>query len=306
MIWLILVLGVIAAAPFVREALRSKMGPGVRARAPGRFAELPSGLTHYDWIGPSRGPVAVCVHGLTTPSFVWRALGPMLATLGFRVLIYDLYGRGFSDRVRGRQDAAFFLRQLEELLDDQAIREPATFVGYSMGGAIVTAFAAAHPGRVQRLVLLAPAGMELKMDAMALMVRDVPLVGDWLFHAFWPSRFRDGVLSDPRPSAVDNIAARQLEELDVQGFVPAVLSSTRGLLARSLAEEHRAVAADAIPVLAIWGRDDDVIPLRAVGRLTEWNRDCRQEVIDGAGHGLPYTHPAEVTEAIRRAMLDGF
>lgn len=82
-----------------------------------------------------RGPVAVCVHGLTTPSFVWHGLARGLATFGYRVLIYDLYGRGYSDRAPGHQDQAYFLQQLNDLLEDQQIKGDITLLGYSMGGA---------------------------------------------------------------------------------------------------------------------------------------------------------------------------
>lgn len=304
MIWIVLILAIVAAAPFVQEAQRTKMGQAARARAPGRFAVLSQGTTHYDWLGPSRGPVAVCVHGLTTPSFVWRALAPLLIALGFRVLIYDLYGRGFSDRPAGRQSRAFFLQQLEELLDDQNVTEPVTLLGYSMGGAIATCFAAKFPGRVQRLILIASAGMEITTDRKATFIRDVPLLGDWLMHAVWPRGFRQAVMSDPNPSAVENIAARQLDELSFKGFIPAVLSSLRGMLDGKLVQEHRRIADTDIPVLAIWGADDDVIPLRAMGTLTEWNRSCVQEVVADAGHGLPYTHPQAVADAIRAVQRD--
>ena len=59
-----------------------------------------------------------------------------------------------------------------------------------------------------------------------------------------------------------------------------------------------------MPVIAIWGRDDDVVPLTAMGKLTEWSRHARQDVIDGAGHGLPYTHTAEVLAALRGTLTD--
>jgi pimeloyl-ACP methyl ester carboxylesterase len=64
---------------------------------------------------------------------------------GHRVLTYDLYGRGYSDRPGGEQDARFFIRQLEDLLEHQGVTQPVTLLGYSMGGAIGAAFAAKHP-----------------------------------------------------------------------------------------------------------------------------------------------------------------
>lgn len=150
MIWALLAIVVfIALWPFVREMRKPEMTDRWREDAPGSFVTLSQGVAHYDWIGPVRGPVAVCVHGLTTPSFVWGGLAQGLAAMGFRVLVDDLYGRGYSDRPKGKQDKAFFVAQLEELLAHQEVEADFTLFGYSMGGSIATAFAAKHPARVR-------------------------------------------------------------------------------------------------------------------------------------------------------------
>lgn len=298
----------IAAAPFLRERRRPIMDAQARRAAPGEFAPLPLGETHYRWAGQARGPVAVCVHGLTTPSFVWEALLPELARLGFRVLVYDLYGRGFSDRPAGRQDAAFFTGQLDALLaamleEDEAI----TLIGYSMGGAIATAYAARRPERLRSLVLIAPAGMGHDLGPLARFARGAPLFGDWLFLAGYPRQLRRGIAEEAaagRESAVPDMAERQAAELRWRGFLPAVKASLRGILARPMEAEHRAISRAGVPVLAIWGREDPVIPLSGLGRLVQWNRVARQEVVEGAGHGLVHTHPAEVAEAMRDFVED--
>ena len=78
-------------------------------------------MTHYRWHGPVREPVLVAIHGLTTPSMVWDELARGFVAFGFRVLTYNLYGRGYSDAYDGTQDAAHFVKQLEELLADQDV-----------------------------------------------------------------------------------------------------------------------------------------------------------------------------------------
>ena len=301
MIWTLILVALIALAafPFAREALRKPMNAAARRTAPGAFVQLSQGITHYRWIGPVRGPVAVCVHGLTTPSMVWDAVAKGLALMGFRVLTYDLYGRGYSDHVPGLQDQDFFLRQLTDLLDDQGITEDVTLLGYSMGGAIVSAFAARHPDRARRLILLAPAGMSHDLGKLAKFTRDTPILGDWLMLLRFPAAHRKGTEAERAlPSEVPGIIDYQQAELTRRGFVPAVLSSLRGILPHPLEEAHRQISRDGIPVLAIWGRDDAVIPIRAMGQLAQWNRIARHEVIEGAGHGLTYTHASAVLRAI--------
>ena len=154
-----------------------------------------------------------------------------LAALGYRVLTYDLYGRGYSDRPPGLQDRAFFLSQLEELLEDQEVEDDFTLLGYSMGGAIATAFASAHPGRVRGLILLASAGFGGSPGRLTRLIRQVPLLGNWLMLALYPSMHIRGTEAErDLPGSVPGIAGLQQRELAFRGFVPAVLSSLRGIL----------------------------------------------------------------------------
>ncbi len=302
---LLAALALIALWPFAREAMRRPMDSSARATAPGDFVTLSQGVTHYRWIGPARGPVAVCVHGLTTPSLVWQAVAQGLARMGYRVLVYDLYGRGYSDTVSGLQDQAFFQQQLQDLLAAQGLKDDLTVLGYSMGGAIASAFVAEHPERVRRLILLAPAGMGHDLGRLAKFTRDTPLMGDWLMLLRFPAGHRKGTQAERAlPSEVDGIVDYQQAELDRRGFVPAVLASLRGMLAQSLEQAHRSIGRSDIPVLAIWGRDDRVIPLAAMGQLAQWNRAARHEVIDGAGHGLTYTHATAILTAIEADLAD--
>ncbi|MGP6087811.1 alpha/beta fold hydrolase [Antarctobacter jejuensis] len=280
---------------------RRKPIAALRDKATGAFADLSQGKTHYRWSGPKEAPVALCIHGLTTPSFVWEGLTPHLLTAGYRVLTYDLYGRGFSDAPCARNTAQFFTRQLRDLLDHQGVDAPVTLIGYSMGGAIAASFAAAHPERTERVILIAPAGMGHDLGQLARFTRDVPLLGDWAFHLGYPSQLRTGIEAErDQPGSVENIADRQLAQLDRRGYLRSVLSSLRGQLGRPLEVEHRRIAANGTPVTAIWGREDRTIPIRAKDTLALWNRNARQEVIDSAGHGLPYTHTRQLAQAIAR------
>mmetsp|Transcript_26984 Transcript_26984/g.48931 ORF Transcript_26984/g.48931 Transcript_26984/m.48931 type:complete len:292 (-) Transcript_26984:1241-2116(-) len=286
--------------PFTIERMRDGLSEKYLKSAPGQFALLSQGTTHYEWLGPNRGPVALCIHGLTTPSFVWHGMAKGLALMGFRVLVYDHYGRGYSDRPKGKQDAGFFLRQIDDLLLHEKVEGPLTVFGYSMGGAVATHFAAARPDMVKQLILIAPAGMQHLISGAARFARDTPIIGDWLFLMTYPRVLRKGIRAEAGlPGSVDGITALQQTETDKRGFFPAVLSSLRGLLRDPDEAEHRAVAANGVPVLAVWGAEDDVIPLSARDVLTVWNPAAQHVVIDGAGHGLTYTHTDHVLAALR-------
>ncbi|MBD3665613.1 alpha/beta fold hydrolase [Sulfitobacter aestuariivivens] len=299
MMWLVLIVGVVIAVPIIIELNRRPMDDVTRGKGPGQFADLPQGTTHYCWHGPASGPTIICVHGLTTPSFVWGGMVRGLTAMGFRVLTYDLYGRGYSARVGGDQDAAFFVRQLADLMTHENIRGRVTLIGFSMGGAIAASYAATFPDRMRHLILLASAGMVHAMGPEVRFMRDVPAIGDWLTLAYYPRVARHVIRAErATPGSVLNIGEMQEAELDFKGYLPAVLSSLRGILARPMKDTHHTIRDAKVPVLAIWGGEDTTIPLSAIGLLTEWNRDATQEVIDGAGHGLPYTHTDEVLRVL--------
>ena len=303
MIWVLLILAVVIAIPLVLEARRQVMDDAARKTATGSFAELSQGVTHYEWHGPKDGPVIVCVHGLTTPKFVWNGMTGALAASGYRVLTYDLFGRGYSARIKGVQDADFFLRQLSDLLAHERVENDLTVAGYSMGGAISASFAARYPDRVRQLILLAPAGMGSVRTGLVRFIKDTPLVGDWLMLALYPSMHRKGVRAERNlPTSVPKITTLQENELNYRGFTPAVLASLRGILSRPLEAEHKTIAARGLPVLAIWGQQDAVISASARETLAGWNGDARQEAIAGAGHGLTYTHTDDILHIMRDWM----
>lgn len=304
--WVVLALAicVVAALPWLMERSR-KGAESYRAQAPGRFAKLAQGVTHYQWLGPVRGPVVVAVHGLTTPSPVWYAIAQGLAKIGYRVLVYDLYGRGFSDAPQGAQDDAFFLQQLDELLQHQGLDDDLTLLGYSMGGAIATAYAAQHPARMRRLILLASGGIWLREDGLTEKCRTMPFIGDWLHAVIGTRRARKALRAKlGQTYDIKGIIELQLAEYQSRGFVRSVLSSRRNMLAAVQESQHKAIGREGIPVVAIWAEKDEVIPLRSLGTLTQWNRAVRQEVIKGAGHDLPYTASAEVVHILADVLRE--
>ncbi len=297
------VAAVIAAAPFLREAARPAMSRRARRAAPGQFADLPQGRVHYRWSGPEDGPVAVCVHGLTTPSFVWDRIAETLGQMGYRVLVYDLYGRGYSDRPRGAQDVDFFCRQLSDLLADQNVESDITLLGYSMGGMIAPGFAAAHPSRVRQLVLLAPAGVGHDLGPASRLIARTGLIGSWAMLSVYGRSMRRALEAERgQRSGVPGIVDMQIAQLRYRGFLPAVLASLRGALDEDSEAAHRVVSAASIPTLVVWGEVDEVIPVAGRETLAGWNPSARQHVVTGAGHAVPYSHDTEVAALLRQHL----
>ncbi|KAF7432585.1 hypothetical protein PC9H_004527 [Pleurotus ostreatus] len=125
----------------------------------GAYARFPYGKVRYWLIGPEDGKKVVLIHGLSIPAMVWKDVAPALASRGYRVLLYDLYGRGYSDAPSTTYSTALYTAQLALLM--QHIKwDKAHVVGVSMGGAIAAAFTSQFPHLVEdRVVLIACAGM---------------------------------------------------------------------------------------------------------------------------------------------------
>ena len=109
----------------------------------GHWAQLSKGNIYYRWHHPEQknGQTIVMVHGFSTPSFVWNGLLDGLLNKGYSILVYDHYGRGFSERPRTKYSLDFYVETLKELISHQNIEGKIHLVGYSMGGPIIGGFA---------------------------------------------------------------------------------------------------------------------------------------------------------------------
>lgn len=275
---------------------RRPMTARIRRAAPGKFARLSAGVVHYQWHGPKNGPVIVMVHGLTTPSFVWRDQLPALTAAGFRVLTFDHFGRGFSDRPVARHDFDFYVREIDDLLAELRVTAGFTLLGYSMGGGIATHYAAVRRDRIERLVLLAPVGF---LSGRPNWVARWPVIGDLAMFLFGAQTLRRGSRKAGKAEGVDDeMVELQCNETRYAGFCAAVLSSVRNVIYVDQTGEHRLLLDRGLPVLAVFGTADMVIPISSAMRLREVNRQAQIIEIDGAGHGLVTTHADAVNQAL--------
>ncbi|GCE23821.1 alpha/beta fold hydrolase [Dictyobacter kobayashii] len=97
------------------------------------------------------------VHGLTASSQEWAQLGPDLAGQGWYAIAPDLRGRGLSEKPLHGYGIPYHVNDLLSLCD--ALNLPVVhFIGHSLGAQIGYFFAAVHPGRLDRLVLVDAGG----------------------------------------------------------------------------------------------------------------------------------------------------
>jgi pimeloyl-ACP methyl ester carboxylesterase len=263
-----------------------------RSGMPGSFAVLPEGVVHYELAGPDDGQPVVLIHGFSTPYFIWDATFAALAAAGFRVLRYDLFGRGYSDRPDTSYKMDLFLRQLLGLLDGLGLHRPVDLVGLSMGGAIAVAFTARNPPRVRRLSLLDPAGLPLKMPPLARFIR-APLLGELIFGIFGGRFLLANQAGDFYQAPPDFTAfqARYALQMPYRGFRRALLSTVRGDAISDRAAEFATVGRQPRPKLLILGEHDRTVPLETHVRIEELMPGIHFHAIPRAGHLPHYERP---------------
>lgn len=269
-----------------------------RLGLPGQLAQLSDGKTYYEAAGPATGQVVILIHGFSVPNFIWDPTFAALAGAGLRVVRYDLYGRGWSDRPRARYDKALFVRQLAELMDALKI-DQAAIVSLSMGGVIAAEFAYRFPRRVSCLAFIDPAGFELGLPA-AVKLLYVPVLGELLLGVldrFGRGTMLDSMLADfyqPTPEAVASFSARYLQQMEYRGFKRAILSTLRsGMLDEDLQLFAR-VGAGGKPTLLVWGEHDETVPFRHAQTFTRLVPQAIFHAIPNAGHIPHFERPGTV------------
>ncbi|MFN2109617.1 MAG: alpha/beta fold hydrolase [Anaerolineae bacterium] len=268
-----------------------------RTSAPGQFVELMNGFTHYELAGPPDKNVVVLIHGFSVPYFIWDPTFAGLVEAGFRVLRYDLFGRGYSDRPDVTYDFTLFDRQLLELLDILDFTGPVNLAGLSMGGAIAVGFTAQHPERVRKLALIDPAGMPMKAAPGTKLVR-VPWLGEWIFDRFAERLIVAGLAKDFYVrDKLDAFEARYRVQMQYRGFKRALLSTLRHGPITTMADAYQEVGRQTCPVLLIWGRNDKTVPFPISEKVRAAIPRAEFHPIDDTGH-IPHYEKPEVVNPL--------
>ncbi|KAJ5337790.1 hypothetical protein N7452_004518 [Penicillium brevicompactum] len=186
-----------------------------------RDVASPYGSTRvYEW-GPENGPKVLLVHGITTPCLSLGGLAHALVDRGCRVMLFDLFGRGYSDCPADLpQDNRLFSTQILLALASSPIAwtgaESGKFclVGYSLGGGIAAGFASYLPELLSALVLLAPAGLirDSQISFQSRLLYSKGLMPENVLGYLVGRRLRAGPLTTPKPKNHKLNAADALTE----------------------------------------------------------------------------------------------
>jgi pimeloyl-ACP methyl ester carboxylesterase len=278
--------------PFRGET--KELNDTVRQSAGGSFVSLPDGITHYEFGGNESGSVVVLVHGFSVPSFIFDPTFDFLVRSGFRVLRYDLFGRGYSDRPDVRYDINLFVRQLASLLDALRLSLPVNLVGLSMGGPITATFLTRHPERVRSLTLIDPAGARAVALPPLIRVLNLPLLAEAIIGLVGGEPFVESNARDFfDPALVEHFKSRYRVQMQYKGFLRAALSTVRSGMLGSFMDVYRQAGRLDVPVALFFGREDKTVPFEHSNELRAVMPNLQFHVIEKCGHIPHYEKPDE-------------
>ncbi|GAA4734659.1 bromoperoxidase [Modestobacter marinus] len=258
---------------------------------------------YYEDQGAGR-PV-VLIHGYPLNGHSWERQTRELLAAGYRVITYDRRGFGRSSKVGSGYDYDTFADDLATLLETLDLHE-VTLVGFSMGTGELARYVSRHGSdRIAELAFLAslepylvarddnPDGVPQKVfDGIEAAAR-----GDR--YAWYSQFFADFYDLD------ENLGSRISQEAVTASWGVAVSSAPVAAYAVVPAwiEDFRAdvesVRTSGKPALILHGTADNILPIDATARrFRQLLPEAQYVEVEGAPHGLLWTHADEVNAAL--------
>ena len=267
----------------------------------GQYVKLPNGhRIHYLEYGKGavNQPVVVFLHGSGSGASAYsnfKGNYPSLVEAGCRVILPDLLGFGYSDKPQDIEyPLELFVECVKQTLDAIGVSHY-TLVGNSLGGAVALKFALDYPRHVDKLVLMAPGGLEdqpeyFKMPGMA-MVKDVFMSPE----PVTPARLRDLFVRAfvINAECIDDQLVNERHAL-MQLQNPQVMRTMKvGNLTPRLGEIQ-------CPALALWGINEQIMPETGILKLAKGIKNLRLITVPNCGHWVMIEH----RDLFNRMVLD--
>ena len=260
-----------------------------------RIAELPDGMRlHY--LDSGQGPVVVWLHGSgpgASGHSNFKGNYPAFSAAGFRNIVLDLPGFGRSDKpADAHYNLDFFVSRLSAFLDVLGIAR-CTLLGNSLGGAIALGQALARPDLVERLILMAPGGVEeretyFQMEGIKRMVATYaagPMGVEQMRHVMALQLYDASQLDDALLAERAAVAATQ----------PANLFST--MLVPNMTERLHELKC---PILGFWGTNDNFNPASGAMKILDHAPQARFIMLNRCGHWVQVEH----ADLFNRSCID--
>ncbi len=263
--------------------------PESRPLPEGHYVKIPNGQTiHY--LDQGDGPVVVFLHGSgpgASGHSNFKGNYPFLVEQGYRCLVPDLVGFGYSDKPDDVQyPLAFFVECVKQTLDAAGVTRCAV-IGNSLGGAVALGLALEHPELVDKLILMAPGGMSereeyFQMPGMQKMF-EIYMSEEGLNTDSMRELFEVGLVHDPKFVTDELVAERSY----VMG-----LMNTQVLMTMDIPYLPDRLPELQCPVLVFWGADDRMMPDSGLLATAKNCPNMKMIVLSECGHWAMVEHEA--------------
>jgi pimeloyl-ACP methyl ester carboxylesterase len=258
------------------------------------------------------GPrVLVLVHGLAARSQTWTDLVPLFPADRYTVYLLDLLGSGESSKPAGADyTIRAHSRRLIRFLEQESLAA-VTIVGHSLGGAVVLVSAVEAMLRGDRdllkaMIIIGGPGYIQGLPLIAEIFRR-PLLGKLFIALYAPDAWVKMGLRmayhDHRLVDREHIA-RYAPCYRVREAKRALVETCRTLIPPDQEEISACYANLRLPVLLLWGRHDNIVPLSQGIKLETVIPGARLEVIEGCGHNPQEEKPGETMAIIERFVSE--
>lgn len=246
------------------------------------------------------------VHGLSSNSDAWSK---NIATLSknYTCIALDLPGYGKSSKPEANYTPSFFAEILNKFIEKLELKN-SILVGHSMGGQASIKFATTYPNAIEKLILIAPAGLEQFTEANAKFMKayftptSVANTPDAQIEKNYALNFYE-VPEDVSKMVRDR--KRIKDASDFEAHCQAIVNSISGMLDEPVFNNLEGISQ---PTLVIFGDKDQLIPNRYfnpkfsiedIGKIASDHIESVQvEFVKNAGHFVQYEKPAEVNTLI--------
>ena len=288
----LLVLAAIAFFLWARArplAAYAAAGRRALARAGLEAARAASPAGEQSFYRGGSGPVVVLLHGAGDQASAWSLVAPKLLA-GRTLVVPDLSGHGASAPEKGPISVPTLLAGLSAVVDAAAPAGKVTIVGNSLGAWLACLWAAEHPERVERLVLVNGGPLKHAAEGITLLPKDRAEARAAVEKLRDPGSIRvpDFVLDDVVRQAATGPLARLAQTSGE--MEPFVLDGRLGGLD--------------VPVDLLWGASDQLLPLSYAERMRAELPRARVTELPRCGHVPQQECPAAFAAALGR-LLDG-
>ena len=250
----------------------------------------PERLIHYTDhapIGASQG-TAVFIHGSGPGASGWSNFKHNVFAFqeaGYRCIVYDQWGYGKTSKPQDIDHTLdFFVDGLVSLMDSANVAS-AVLVGNSLGGAVALGLALRHPERVEKLILMAPGGIESREDYFSM-----PGIQAMVKYPMGSPEFTKEVLAQLLTQLVyDPINVD--DELVDERWATLETQNAHVLATMQIPDLTDRLASIDISTLVFWGTEDRFCPASGTWKILQMKGNVQAELVNYCGHWVMSEYP---------------